>query len=1066
MTHRFLRGKLGVRLLRPSRSTRLMEKSGSGTVRLFDAYDVLSWASITSATSKQGVPVQLEGRGYEPDRVKVRSPKGLVHDVKTSQLQVEGKELDFVGQYAHFAILNLEVSIDQLIETRQGFPRPDVWTIQIRKDQISEIQNALRSDFITAARRGLDQLSRHLTLLVGFCNAWNGCKISALKESTDNLRKSAAAPILRKFSDLLHRCLPSFQNFFLSRNNLTAAHALLGVSSPTRFYQEMSERQGSYVIKLISDLLDHDRIREASRLAEFLPNPAWKHATQEKLGRLEQELPRKLLSNLMNRLESNEFEPALNVIRTAGRESISSLDSIDLERIDSWISAITDFPEENFRHAALDLLSCGSQATIAQSAKLALANRVTEYILDHIESQNFQAALNLLIEATESTPIFHTAPAHLSTIRSAFVDQLQELKVNASTGKPVDSSWLTKLRDASALFALLGMDHSLLRELVETQLDFLKKALANRVTRPGSALNLLTELRALEDFFPQDFPVQQLDIFLQAARDGDVTHAEKQIESLSSADIPVDKMLFHAAQRTADRCIGKLDKDDYSAARALYCKHAAFFPRYPDIRAEIVSSFSACRRRRELAYFAESIEKAFGALGCAQNGFEIAQPDFERIDYAVIAGWNNLRAHDQEHIPWQWDTLQQRLGAYKFMQHFSARSAEKAALVIYGRIYKSVCDLSMQQVSSTSTDWMRADLSVAGQDEDHRHIDVKSARSSFARRDRYSEFCVKAFKENRRGSEVSLSAFFSEYRTAEQYLSGDFPTYLWLGEFTRSTCVNHIGFIEKHFGSILELDSFRRGFGSERFLPGWAFDYPDPVYESSNASLHKLRDVVARASRRNALPRNLPSPLMVLTDALLPMHESRSERLVSRALQSMVAEKGLNLFLLFMTVIAVSITAIRRGWMDFKPSLFRQYLDLEHKEDAHLIPLGIQDPLGYIDELINCLETIFERSGHEILRFRSFRLLGHGILQGRADGDSDWATILAYCGGRNQRTKVRCGNTPLVLTVHPNCKACGKLVCNECDFCSDHCPDCYNRSSSVDEGISQQGDSDPTGERS
>ncbi len=107
------------------------------------------------------------------------------------------------------------------------------------------------------------------------------------------------------------------------------------------------------------------------------------------------------------------------------------------------------------------------------------------------------------------------------------------------------------------------------------------------------------------------------------------------------------------------------------------------------------------------------------------------------------------------------------------------------------------------------------------------------------------------------------------------------------------------------------------------------------------------------------------------------------------------------------------------------------------------IPLGVYDPLETIWNLWNLLVDVSEKCLQEARKFSRFKLSSPNILQGE-DGDGNWITIYAYCGGwlkLKDGTPVRCGHNPLYLGQKgtSTCQTCKHLICPKCKFCSKQC---------------------------
>ena len=117
-------------------------------------------------------------------------------------------------------------------------------------------------------------------------------------------------------------------------------------------------------------------------------------------------------------------------------------------------------------------------------------------------------------------------------------------------------------------------------------------------------------------------------------------------------------------------------------------------------------------------------------------------------------------------------------------------------------------------------------------------------------------------------------------------------------------------------------------------------------------------------------------------------------------------------------------------------------------------PYAIADPGRYIYELIDVLCNISRVCQQEVRHYSSFRLIGKGIFQGQRSSGSRWETLYAYCGGKivqKDGTAIPCGREPLYAGRHAWCGGCGRLICDECDYCERGCPERRAREQAIDE---------------
>ena len=71
------------------------------------------------------------------------------------------------------------------------------------------------------------------------------------------------------------------------------------------------------------------------------------------------------------------------------------------------------------------------------------------------------------------------------------------------------------------------------------------------------------------------------------------------------------------------------------------------------------------------------------------------------------------------------------------------------------------------------------------------------------------------------------------------------------------------------------------------------------------------------------------------------------------------------------------------------------------------------------------------------MSFVHFDAPGPHVLVGK-DERGNRVTLYAYCGGKLKNGSW-CNHFPLIITRNPSCRSCGRLICNECEFCSEGC---------------------------
>lgn len=371
---------------------------------------------------------------------------------------------------------------------------------------------------------------------------------------------------------------------------------------------------------------------------------------------------------------------------------------------------------------------------------------------------------------------------------------------------------------------------------------------------------------------------------------------------------------------------------------------------------------------------------------------------------------------------------------YELRRMLSARRAERAALELYWDLYGYSKDLSISQLERSGIAlWRHADIDCGAY-----LVDVKNSRESFSSERRsywsgansnssprfYSEHCVPAFKQDRKGSEVVISGFLSEY---EQSPESSYTTVIWLGEFTLSQLASICTeFDSKHLMvSLADRES-------ATLLPPWIFEYPTKAYFNRDVSCEKAMEPRVR----DALPienSNRIAPALLLLGGFESSHIDDSLQTEYNHLMRRLSGPGrLVRSRLFLHVLDRFASNLRND-LPFPAQSLR---DLLFWNDSSL-PLALYDPLQTVSTLIETLAAVDAACRQETSRFLSLRLRGLNILQGRKP-DGSWQTIYAYCGGRLPN-KVKCGQYPIFLGRDEPCPKCHHLICSECGFCSKIC---------------------------
>ena len=116
--------------------------------------------------------------------------------------------------------------------------------------------------------------------------------------------------------------------------------------------------------------------------------------------------------------------------------------------------------------------------------------------------------------------------------------------------------------------------------------------------------------------------------------------------------------------------------------------------------------------------------------------------------------------------------------------------------------------------------------------------------------------------------------------------------------------------------------------------------------------------------------------------------------------------------------------------------IFAETEEISH--ESNQLPLLLFDPTSIISSLINTLGEVHRKAKSKLGDMTAFRLKNPNILRGKLV-NGDWVTVIAYCGGRDKKTKARCGRNPIHIGETSNCLECSYLICPSCDTCSRNC---------------------------
>jgi hypothetical protein len=360
---------------------------------------------------------------------------------------------------------------------------------------------------------------------------------------------------------------------------------------------------------------------------------------------------------------------------------------------------------------------------------------------------------------------------------------------------------------------------------------------------------------------------------------------------------------------------------------------------------------------------------------------------------------------------------------------------------------RDVADISITQLEGRDDSWKTHDLLV-----DSHPIDVKNARESFSDRSRYSEYLVPQFKEVRSiRRDVAIAAVFSRYLTADQIAEGATPHCTILGVVTKRDLDELGAWLNDRFEGLLEV-SYLGGGGP---LPGWCFEYEGNHYPTRDTATAEAGAVVKDLSTH---PRLMPHlrwsrPLTVFSDDEETVSRTLSATCASadvarahyetwRFISDLRRTVGLSRRSLFAGAIALTLAQSRSEHAVWSPALLTEWLFLDQSRSQQTRPLGLQDPLGYVANIVQAMTVLWRTSRRELSRFRTFKMKSPRILIAIDERGLEH-TIMAYCGGSIERQDgsflAKCGSSPLVLGVNQTCTECHRLICNVCGFCEAAC---------------------------
>ena len=429
---------------------------------------------------------------------------------------------------------------------------------------------------------------------------------------------------------------------------------------------------------------------------------------------------------------------------------------------------------------------------------------------------------------------------------------------------------------------------------------------------------------------------------------------------------------------------------------------------------------------------------------------------FVRLDFRPVFKSRALTEESAKLIlTWRFDTLEEvgsckneviklcERGDFETARLWSARAAEIGAIEYWRCAGLRAHDVSLKQLFNDTEEWKRYDLRVGD-----RYVDVKNARASFSSNKNFSELCVPRFKQHRAaGQEVHIMGVFSEYVTAAKMAEeGAVFEMQVLGTVSASEISSLEESVRLLSGGFLDMKIFNRNGQPEKFLPGWLFDHGEWLNPERATLLGKLPVIIGNWVKAGGSIGYVPLPMRFLASMASQDVDFDNHRIEPKAfdiMRELVRREGLTLR---SVVVGIILACVRCVWLvnsSFQPTDLWGFMFFE-SDGSKQHPLGLYDPLGYCSSIIDVFQILYEKNRDGLKHYRSFRIQGAGIFQGRI-GEGKWQTLIAYCGGKNLRNKVACGRNPIFLGESVHCEECGKLICPDCRFCSKICPRCLPR---------------------
>lgn len=474
------------------------------------------------------------------------------------------------------------------------------------------------------------------------------------------------------------------------------------------------------------------------------------------------------------------------------------------------------------------------------------------------------------------------------------------------------------------------------------------------------------------------------------------------------------------------------DSDEWSQIRVFaetLCSKPAFVEYQRKERARLAKVAAEAEAKR-LRLLRAPLVTLLRQLQGADRQIHFGCPDLEEHDEALCRAWSN----DSSRQPFELGSLGELIGGYHAMRLYSARLAEKVAAKYYTQLGHSVADVSLHQVTGESDRWKTHDLEVDGI-----AVDVKHARRSFSSPESYSEHSVANWKlKTRLGSAVKIAGVLSNYVGFDQFFDGgSHPVFVFLGEISLPQLEADATWFEDRTKGRLKFVEL----SLPKYFPGWFFDYGPEHYGDVDLPIESISERIEAAVESGLPLREVPGHLLVFARPEFSVERFGSARLRNE-LQQMRASVGFSRTTAVLFLLSELVLAACEEIEGFDHHALKQLMLFEDGEGDQIPPrpLGRLDSESFVANMLEALTIAWTRAREELRTFTRFQLARANILRGDP-GDGTWTTVIAYCGGFTAGPRiVRCGRAPLVIGEDTVCTLCRHLICSQCGWCSQDCP--------------------------